>query len=70
MGFMGFFLIVGTAGTSDFMDEIGAYYPVTEMLPQMLIGLAMMLVGFLVCRDCGTEEDEDWEDWEDEIYED
>ena len=70
MGFMGFFLIVGTAGTSDYMDEIGAYYSVTEMLPQLLIGLAMMLPASFVFRDCELEDEEDWEDWEDEIYED
>lgn len=68
--FAGFFLMVGTAGTSDYMDEIGAYYPFTEMLPQMLICLAMMIPAFFAFRDYELEDEEDWEDWEDEIYED
>lgn len=67
MGFIGFFLIVGTAGTSDYMIEIGSYYPISEMLPQMLISLAMMLPSVFVFKDYEFEEDEDWED---EIYED
>ena len=70
MAVMGFFLMVGTAGRSDYMDAIGAYYPVTKMLPQMLIGLAMMIPAFFAFRDYELEDEEDWEDWEDEIYED
>lgn len=68
--FAGFFLMVGTTGRSDYMDAIGAYYPVTEMFPQMLIGLAMFAGGAFVAKKCDPDVDEDWEDWEDEIYED
>lgn len=70
MGFIGFFLIIGCAGTCDYMDAIGAYYPITEILPKMLIGIAMMLPTIFVFMHYGLEEDDEWEDWEDEIYQD
>ena len=48
--FAGFMLMVGSASTSDYMDAIGAYYSITEMIPQMLIGFAMFTGGALVAK--------------------
>lgn len=68
--FAGFFLMVGSANTSDYMDAIGAYYPITAMIPQMLLGMAMFAGGVLTVRKCDPDVDEDWEDWSDEIFND
>ena len=68
--FAGFFLMVTTASTSDYMDAIGAYYPIASMIPKMLMGLFMMAGGLLVLKKSDPDVDEEWEDWSDEIYED
>lgn len=39
----GIVLIVGAVGTSDYMDEIGQYYPLTETLKTMGVGLILMV---------------------------
>lgn len=41
----GFILLVGVVGTSDYMTEIGQYYPLSAMLPKMIIGMVMMFAG-------------------------
>lgn len=46
----GFILMLGTVGTSDYMIEIGQYYPLSAMLPQMIIGLVMMFAGGFVIQ--------------------
>jgi uncharacterized membrane protein len=43
IAFFGFFLLVGAVGTRDYMDEIGQYYETTYLVPQMVIGILMML---------------------------
>lgn len=42
--------MLGTVGTSDYMIEIGQYYPLSAMLPQMIIGLVMMFAGGFVIQ--------------------
>jgi uncharacterized membrane protein YdbT with pleckstrin-like domain len=42
MAFVGFFLLVGAVGTSDYMDEIGQYCSFAQLVPQMVIGILMM----------------------------
>lgn len=68
IGFVGFFLMIGGAGKSDLMTELGIYYPLWKTAVQMGIGVVMMAFSAYTLKD--WDEDEDWEDWEDEIYED
>lgn len=71
MAGVGFFLMIGAVGTSDYMDEIGVYYPLTEMLPQLLIGVTLMLPSYFIFKsDHEYDEEDDEDDWEDEIYQD
>ena len=70
IGIAGFFLMMGGAGKSDLMTELGIYYPLWKTALQMGIGVAMMGISAIVFKDYDLEDDEDWEDWEDEIYED
>lgn len=44
----GIVLIVGAAGTSDYMDEIGQYYPLTETLKTIGIGILLMLPYWII----------------------
>lgn len=70
MAVIGFFLMLGAVGTSDYMDEIGVYYPIYKILPQMLIGIGLMLPSYFVFRDYDVDDEDDEDDWEDEIYQD
>ena len=39
---IGVFIIIGTAGTSDYMSEIQQYYSLQDMLHQVLIGVILV----------------------------
>jgi hypothetical protein len=68
--FMGFFIMMGSIGQIDYMTKIGSCSSTSEPLFQMMFGLVLIAFGFLVCKNCDPELDDDWEDWDDEIYED
>lgn len=70
MAVIGFFLMLGAVGTSDYMDEIGVYYPIYKILPQMLIGVTLMLPSYFIFKSDYEYDEEDDDDWEDEIYQD
>lgn len=44
----GVVLIVGAVGTSDYMDEIGQYYPLTETLKTMGLGVLLMIPYWII----------------------
>jgi uncharacterized membrane protein len=44
----GVVLIVGAVGTSDYMDEIGQYYPLTETMKTMGVGLILMVPYWII----------------------
>ena len=44
----GIVLVVGAVGTSDYMDEIGQYYPLTETLKTMGVGLILMVPYWII----------------------
>lgn len=44
----GIVLIVGAVGTSDYMDEIGQYYPLTETMKTMGVGLILMVPYWII----------------------
>ena len=44
----GIVLIVGAVGTSEYMDEIGQYYPLTETLKTMGVGLILMVPYWII----------------------
>jgi hypothetical protein len=44
----GIVLIVGAVGTSDYMDEIGQYYPLTETLKTMGLGVLLMIPYWII----------------------
>ena len=46
----GFILLAGAVGTCDYMDEIGQYYPITQALPQMILGLVLFGAGGFCAR--------------------
>lgn len=56
MGFIGFFLLLGTAGTSDYMNELGVCHSFTELIPRIVIGLAMVIVSSFVVNVCEYED--------------
>jgi hypothetical protein len=66
---IGVFVMIGGAGTSDLMVEMGEYHPLWKTALQMGVGLAMMTPAFFAFRNYELDDD-DWEDWDDEIYED
>lgn len=41
----GFFVLVGTAGASDYADEIGEVFSYTEHIPHIISGFVMLFVG-------------------------
>ena len=44
----GIVLIVGAVGTSDYMAEIGQYYPLVETLKTMGVGLILMVPYWII----------------------
>jgi len=44
----GVVLIVGAVGTSDYMDEIGQYYPLVETMKTIGIGLILMVPYWII----------------------
>jgi len=42
---LGFFLMLGGVGNSDYADEIGVYCPLSDILIPCLIGAFMMIAG-------------------------
>lgn len=43
MAIVGFVVVFGTAGHSDYMIAVGEYYPFNELFKTLLIGVALML---------------------------
>ena len=50
IGIVGFFVLMGGAGKSDLMTEMGVSYPLWKTALQMGIGVAMMGFSALVIR--------------------
>ena len=46
---IGFIIILGSAGKSDYMDEIGEYYSFGEMLKYCGMGLVLMIPYSVKC---------------------
>ena len=44
----GVVLIVGAVGTSDYMDEIGQYWPLVETLKTMGLGVLLMIPYWII----------------------
>ena len=59
--FGGFFLLVGTAGASDYADEMGVYWNIADYIPQMVIGVLMMFLGSGIASRMDFEEMEEGE---------
>ena len=43
LAFIGFILMMGAVGKSDFADEIGEYIELKDFIPQMVVGLLLMI---------------------------
>lgn len=43
LAFIGFVLALGAVGKSDFADEVGEYIALKDFIPQMLIGVILMI---------------------------
>ena len=50
LGFLGFFLILGTVGASDLTTELGENYPISRLVIRCGIGLLMMSPSAIVLR--------------------
>lgn len=48
MMFIGFFLMVGVAGRSDYATEVGEYLPWYDGWQFLLIGLLLMVLGCVI----------------------
>lgn len=48
MLFLGFFLLIGTAGSSDYAEEMGEVWNWKEHIPYAVVGIVMMVVGSLI----------------------
>lgn len=48
---LGFFFILGAVGHSDYMTEIGKYYPIHKTFVKMLIGCVMLLPAWFIYAD-------------------
>lgn len=46
----GFIIMVATICKNDYVDALGQYYPISEMFPEVFVGLAMFLIGWLMCE--------------------
>lgn len=57
--FIGFFILLGAVGNVDFADELHEEITFMEFVPQMIIGLILMLPGFYMFQE--YEEGEDYE---------
>ncbi len=42
---VGFFLLIGTAGSSDYADEVGIMWNFSEYIPYVVTGLVLMFLG-------------------------
>ena len=45
---IGFLLIMGAAGSNDYYDSIGMYYPIREMVIRLFVGLVIFIIAFLI----------------------
>ena len=54
---IGFLIMAGGAGTSDYFCEIGEYYPISETIKTCVAGLLLMLPGAYILKDY-REDDE------------
>lgn len=50
LAFIGFIIMFGAAGNSDYMDEIGQYYPFSETVKLCVIGLLMCVPAVIVSK--------------------
>lgn len=46
--FMGFLVLVGTVGTSDYYTELGINYPLSEEIPNYIFAALLMAPGLIV----------------------
>ena len=44
---LGVLVVLGTAGGSDYADEVGEVYPMTDILRGLSVGLALMIPAFI-----------------------
>ena len=47
MAFIGFILIIGAVGASDYAVEMGIYEPITAHMKEIVIGIVMMTPGII-----------------------
>lgn len=47
MAFIGFILIIGAVGASDYAVEMGIYEPITAHMKEIVIGIVLMIPGII-----------------------
>jgi hypothetical protein len=50
MAFIGFFLIIGAVGASDFAVEMHIYEPITAHMKEMVIGVILIIPGIIYLK--------------------
>ena len=50
MAFIGFILIIGAVGASDYAVEMGIYEPITAHMKEIVIGIVMMTPGIIYLK--------------------
>ncbi len=45
MAFIGFLLMLGAVGTSDYLTEIGEYQPFSDLVKSVIPGLVLIMPG-------------------------
>lgn len=50
MAFIGFFLIIGAVGASDFAIEMHIYEPITAHMKEMVIGVILIIPGIIYLK--------------------
>lgn len=50
MVFIGFFLIIGAVGASDFAVEMHIYEPITAHMKEMVIGVILIIPGIIYLK--------------------
>ena len=51
LAFLGLFLVIGTVGGVDYADEIGEQIAVKDFLPQIVVGIVMMIPAMILFKD-------------------
>jgi len=47
MALVGFFLLLGSVGASDYADEIGVYFDFSTVTPHIIIGILLLIPGII-----------------------